>query len=75
VASFLGRHGKKESVLPALRVVHAAPACQLPVNLRGEVMAGFGLPQIHGAIMPSSDVAGKDASRADMAITVHGTFG
>jgi hypothetical protein len=40
-----------------------APASRL-LNARCEVIAAFGLPQIHGAIMPSSDVAGKDASRA-----------
>ena len=59
MASFLGRHGKKQRVLPALCIVHAARASQSPVNLRREVMVGVDLPRIHGAIMPSRIIAGK----------------
>jgi len=52
VASFLGGHGKKQRVLPALRVIHAARTGQLPVNLCGEVAAAFIFLQNHNAIMP-----------------------
>jgi len=62
VASFLGRHGKKQRVLPAFRVVHPARPSQLPVDARGEVSGAFGPWQTHGAIMPTGHVSGKDAS-------------
>jgi hypothetical protein len=64
VASFLGRHRKKQCVLPALVVVHATRAGQLPVNARRAVMALFAFRQTHGAIMPLKDFASKDARAA-----------
>jgi hypothetical protein len=44
VASFLGRHGKKERVLPALVIVQTAHAGQLPVDAGGEIRAALVLP-------------------------------
>ena len=55
MASFLGRHGKEKSVLPAFVIVDPARAGQLPVNARGQIRARFGFRQTHGVIMPSSD--------------------
>jgi hypothetical protein len=74
MASFLGRHGKKQSMLPALRVVHAARAGQLPVNARGEVLGSLGLPETHGAIMPPTAVAGKGASDRGTSKCLGNTF-
>ena len=62
MASLLGRHGKKESVLPALVIVHAAHAFQFKINARREVVAAIGFPQVHRAIMPWPGGAGKNAS-------------
>jgi hypothetical protein len=59
VTSFLGRHGEKQGVLPAFGVIQTARASQLPVDPRSKVMAGFALPDAHGAIMRLRDMAGK----------------
>jgi hypothetical protein len=71
VASFLTRHGKKQRMLPAFRVVHAAHARQLAVNLQGTVLTVFGLRRTHGAILPLGRFAGK-ASRVVMAVMRYG---
>jgi hypothetical protein len=44
VASFLGRHGKKQGMLPALILVQTTRAGKLPVDARRTVTALFGLP-------------------------------
>jgi hypothetical protein len=41
VASFLWGHSEKESVLPALGIVEATHASQLPVNARREIIAAL----------------------------------
>jgi len=51
-------------VLPAFVIIQTAHTRQSPVNLRGEVTTASGLLQTHDVIMPSSDIGGKDASRA-----------
>jgi hypothetical protein len=58
MASLLGGHRKKQSVLPTLGVIQTARASQLPVNARCEIVAAFALGT-HGLMMPSSAFAGK----------------
>jgi hypothetical protein len=53
VASFLGRHGEKQGVLPSFGVIKAAHARELSVNARSTVMPLFRLC-IHRVTMPRS---------------------
>ncbi|MSO23667.1 MAG: hypothetical protein EXQ58_10535 [Acidobacteria bacterium] len=59
MASFLGRHGEKQGVLPAFGVIQTARAGQLPVDTRGKITATLGL-QFHSGTVPCPAFAGKE---------------
>ena len=75
MASFLWRHGKKERVLPAFRVVHAALRAQLPINAFGKVTAAFVFLHAHSRILPRFASIGKKPSRTVRSPTTRCSFG
>ncbi len=58
MTSFLGGHGKKQRVLPALGIVQSARADEFPVNAGRDFFVALGLG-IHEPTMPCDAFAGK----------------